>query len=479
MVPSLAPASPIHFFEDVDMTRPVQFFLEVTAPQVSSYFSEMMEACLEDEEMVNYFATRASKFWTTLVVQASQTHASVLHSLVALSSLHEWIELTKRTPWRNVAFTRHYTKAIIEINHSRGLLPLEIILISCILFAHCDFLTGASAAGLEHLKSGYRIIEEHRRLHTRVVAVISELMEPIMEGFMTKSKTIPPKQGPGTPARLSDETTLEMPEMPETFNSLAHAHQYLQKVVYHVILLELDPPDASSTVTADVRRYLAEWSTAFDRWKALLDVDDPVLKDWHLLLQAHHRMARIILNSMPPENDKGHRRAAADFRIMFAQLRTFLRGGYAHKDPHNKTDILLSVHLGFIAPLFFIATQCWVHDIRRNALDALRELNVIEGHWNSCVAYVVAKKVIEIEEQSGDELSPPDRPKSNPRVHQIKLDRVERLGNGDLRLTYHGLHDRAGAGDSATAIITQTTCHNKVSMQWVFVLLLSNLGKNC
>ena len=142
----------------------------------------------------------------------------------------------------------------------------------------------------------------------------------------------------------------------------------------------------------------------FNQWKvaSTIDTDDPLVKDWHLLLLAHHRMALLLLRTLPPENDACYHRAAADFRVMFAQMRTFLRSGYAKMEKGADSDLVLKAHLGFICPLYFIATLCRVRDIQRSAVEALGELRVVEGNWNSCVAYAVARTVLDIEESYKD-----------------------------------------------------------------------------
>lgn len=379
--------------------------------------------------------------------------------MAALSSLHEWIELTKRTPWQNYTFTYHYTKAITEINQSQSTLPLEVILISCLLFAHCDFLMGASASGLSHLKSGNRIITENRKRGAQIIPEIVDFIEPIIHGFMVKSETYQMKEETGPRAQLTEQATYALPEMPDIFSDLTQANKHLQEAVYWVLLLELGKPHHLSTMTPGVRKYVAEWATAFGRWKASLENEDPLLKDWQLLLLSHHRMALLILKTLPPECDNNYSRASADFRIMFAQLRTFLRSGHASLDDTESSKLVLKKHLGLITPLFFIATQCRVRDIRQNALEALKDLDVVEGHWNSCVAYAVAKAVIEIEDTNDYTAA--------ARASRIKVDSVDRSRDGQLFMKYHKVPGIGSSDDISVHLITEPVCHHAETMQWV------------
>ncbi len=462
LVPAIDRANAIHFFEDADFNRPTQYFLECTAPRIASYFAEMMDSFVDDKAEVCYSNTQAWTFWNRLVVQASETNSSIRHSLAALSSLHEWLEFTKRTPWQNYSFTLHYTKAITDINQSHGKLPLEIILIACVLFAHCDFLMGASAAGLTHLKSGHRIISESRKKQLQVSPEVSQLIVPIIEGFIAKSANYRLTETTIPKGETTESTTYSLPEMPKVFRDLHQANKYLQQALYWVLLLELGQPN-HSTMAPGVRKYVADWATAFGQWKVVYELDDNLLKDWQLLLLAHHRMALLILKTLPPENDKGYSRAAADFRIMFAQLRTFLRGEYTKLDPKHSGDLVLKVHLGFIAPLFFIATECRVRDLRLNALEALKDLRIVEGHWNSCVAYAIAATAVEIDEKVNA---------TNPgKTIRIKLDSVDRWKDGTMTLKYYKVFGHLLAGDAEFKTITEPACHHEVNMQWVCVLV--------
>ncbi|EXJ93684.1 hypothetical protein A1O1_02076 [Capronia coronata CBS 617.96] len=455
-------ASPYRFFDDdSELYRPTQYFMECTGPRIASYFSEMMDSFLDNKPLVKYSSVQAWSFWNTLVIQASEIHSCVRYSLAALSSLHEWIDFSKRTPWQNHAFTLHYTKAIGKINQSQGGLPLEIVLICCLLFAHCEFLMGASVAGLTHLRAGDRIISESRKKNAILAPEISESIEPIIRGFLAKSETYELREIAGPQDESSEDKTYALPAMPETFQDLAQANQYLQQTVYFVLLLELGQPRHLSSMTPSVRKYVNDWATAFGRWKARFELEDPLMKDWQLLLLAQHRMALLILKALQPEYDKMYSRAAADFRIMLAQLRAFLRSGYTNMDPKNDGDMVLKFHLGFIAPLYFIATQCRVREIRHNALQALKDLKVIEGHWNSCVAYAIAKTAIELEERfQGKNPSMPTR---------VKVDCVDRARHGTISMRYRKLPGTGATDDFATMEISEPACHREVNMQWVSI----------
>ena len=209
--------------------------MECTAPRISSYFAEMMESFAAEKTATRRFSNAAWYFWNRLAIQASQDQACVRHSLAALSSLHEWIELTKRTPWQNHTFTLYYTKAMTEINESQSSLPVEIVLISCLLFAHCDFLMGSTAAGLTHLRSGHRIISESKKIRAPIAQEATDFIEPIIRGFLSKAEARALQQGTVEPLSETEippaAAAYALPAMPEVFEDLIDANKHLRQAV--------------------------------------------------------------------------------------------------------------------------------------------------------------------------------------------------------------------------------------------------------
>lgn len=437
----------------------MQFFIDYTAPRLANYFTEMIDSFVPDKATVLYSAAQAWTFWNSLVIETSKTYPCIRFSIAALGSLHEWNELSRRTPWQNTIFTCNYTQAITDINSSQTPLPVEILLISCILFAHCEYLMGASAAGLVHLKSGYRIISEHRKKQLPLSVEVSDQIEPIMKCLIAKAEYYGLEEEVSPDESGSEETTYVSPEMIHTFRDLMEANKLVERALYWVLLLDMSQPHYLLPKVSDVRKYVNDWPTAFGRWKASLSQDDTELKDWQLLLLSHHRMALLLLRSLPPENDKTYGRAASDFRVMFAQLRTILRSAHGWIDQLDESKSPLAMHLGYIAPLFFVATQCRLSDIRRNALEALKELRVAEGCWNSCIAYTIAKAVIEIEESLAE---------ANPaRLTRVKIESVGRSGDGALLLQYYKIPGSGMPYDSGSLRVDVDCCADQAEMKWV------------
>lgn len=113
-------------------------------------------------------------FWERIVFQASHQHPSIKHALVAVSSLHETIELasypddaSSTSAWRSqqhLLSLSHYNKAIALLTTppKDQSVPLELVLITCALFSCYENLQGNFARSLRHAQSGLSIIEERQ-----------------------------------------------------------------------------------------------------------------------------------------------------------------------------------------------------------------------------------------------------------------------------------------------------------------------------
>lgn len=111
----------------------------------------------------------STEFWERRIFQAATVEPSIRHCILALGAIHKnYIETYQQaqpaetpTPTQAFAF-RQYTKAIRILRESIVRKPhlLEVTLISCILFICFDCLIGDQAAGLVHLKSGLKILDD-------------------------------------------------------------------------------------------------------------------------------------------------------------------------------------------------------------------------------------------------------------------------------------------------------------------------------
>lgn len=71
---------------------------------------------------------------------------------------------------------------------------------------------------------------------------------------------------------------------------------------------------------------------------------------------------------------------------------------------YQRTSFCLDI--GYVIPLYTVASQCHDMTTRRRAIDLLRSTPRQEGLWNSLVVAKAAERILEIEESRGEQLTP-------------------------------------------------------------------------
>ena len=98
----------------------------------------------------------------------------------------------------------------------------------------------------------------------------------------------------------------------------------------------------------------------------------------------------------------------ADFVFVIAQSRALITQWCPRIDDidgsgsNHSESTIHNGQLGLIPPLFLTATRCRVPHVRRQALSLLRQLDSVEGVWNSKSAARIAEQVMLIEERGLD-----------------------------------------------------------------------------
>lgn len=454
------------FLDEDNMAEPFVAFLESTAPRMAACFASMIESIIEDKLTVLHLADKAQYLWKTLIPSASQHDTATRYGAVALSSLHQSLETAQTSAWQNQPFAKYYSKAISAVKEGQCSSSHDQILLPCILFAHCELLMGSSSDALAHILSGTRIISGIQSTGESLPAIVTGVIEPVLNGFVAKSQISGQINSGFYFPVATNALVAELEPVPSCFTSLADADRSLSNVLYRTLMLQaLGQPSDRHLATA-TRKYANGWSVAFDAFRFASMNDVPELKRWHLFLLAEHRMVQLLLKSMPPEADNNYQHATADFRVMFAQIQTFLIEQTQQCDVEEGVRQMFPLHPGFIAPLFFIAIHCRVGEIRNNALELLRDLNITEGHWNSCLAHAIASKVVEMSEEV---MLQKARPSGTPGIipHNVKPLSLEWTSGSRLRLQYLEFGSASSRSDVGEVFIEQRTCQHNVSMSWV------------
>lgn len=149
------------------------------------YYSPIFDNSGRSQELrsFKYFQSRVdgisgyfeSDFWERLVLQVSHSEPTVRLALLALSSIYEAHEYGQQGPSNsrqdvnealNNNALQQYTKAVAALftGLSEDKTPLQITLITCLLFIWIEFLRNDSDTAFKHLNSGLRILQRAKSL---------------------------------------------------------------------------------------------------------------------------------------------------------------------------------------------------------------------------------------------------------------------------------------------------------------------------
>ncbi|KAK5084845.1 hypothetical protein LTR70_007766 [Exophiala xenobiotica] len=115
----------------------------------------------------------ASKYWKSLLLQASSTDSAVLHAMLALSSAHQEVVLGGHhrplpdSSHQELLTVRQYSKAIRYLQphfSDQSRTSVCVTLIVCIVFVALEFLRGNYTIGMKHLQHGLNLFQESDRL---------------------------------------------------------------------------------------------------------------------------------------------------------------------------------------------------------------------------------------------------------------------------------------------------------------------------
>ncbi|TAQ83901.1 hypothetical protein B7494_g7782 [Chlorociboria aeruginascens] len=142
-----------------------------------------------------------SHFWQHIVLQASVVEPSVRHAIIAIGAVHQDFITRQQSPhgchdlsMQAFAF-RQYTKAISYLQQLMTIRtpPLDITLISCILFTSFDCLLRNHASAMIHLKAGLKILEDinsHKMLGIDIFQEWEREFTPMLLGLGIRAAAI-------------------------------------------------------------------------------------------------------------------------------------------------------------------------------------------------------------------------------------------------------------------------------------------------
>uniref|UniRef100_A0A0B7KAR3 Zn(2)-C6 fungal-type domain-containing protein n=1 Tax=Bionectria ochroleuca TaxID=29856 RepID=A0A0B7KAR3_BIOOC len=373
--------------------------------------------------------TFVTGFWTKLVFQAASTEPSVLHAVLALGTVHRTPTLSDNTAASQEVITlRHYTKAIRHLQYhlnATGRASLHVSLIGCVIFICLELLRGHFETAHRHMDNGLKVLVEAQESLSAVPAV-HQPRAKMLDGWIAEMFTRLRLQfrlfHQGRPRPCFDFPVSLRGPLPSTrFHSTNEAWQYLGQLLDRAIEISNQARaehDAGSALListdalkerqernrADLSQWLKMYNLSLDIIRTETPRGDQRTKLYLLILQ-YYTMAEIMTATcISPYDELAYDLQTTKFLTLLQNGITLLKTAPELNDKQISMGNFVLRHLsiidmGWIAPLFYTATKCRVHQIRTQAMRLLSTSEHQEGTWDSKLSVCVVRKVIELEER--------------------------------------------------------------------------------
>lgn len=363
-----------------------------------------------------------SEFWHRMILQLSEAHPAVLHAVIAISVLHEYLCNPSYTTQRT--FLQQYNKSIRYIRALKSEDEIQVTLTCCIIFVCLENAQGNHGKALEHLENGLRIYNTWKAQD--VTPAIKQAQENILEVYTRFDVQATSFWDSRKPILIYDSDTQE-PECGDRFPSLhaaSLAQQYYELRIFYVLTAvspkpshshgqqQRQSPSNSEAPFPHRTKLLHAFNTGMLNWKRAFDgLIRSSFSTWNfreihrsLLLHLHYQTLSLIVDlrvhshlttnsSQIPVSELGR----------FQTIIDICRSVLTHASSEYN-DAFLTADGGVIASLYFIAMSAPNPHLYQQAISLLRLVKKKEGFWQPEEVLKVAEEVARRREGMGEDL---------------------------------------------------------------------------
>ncbi|KAF9895257.1 hypothetical protein FE257_000159 [Aspergillus nanangensis] len=385
--------------------------------------------------------TFSSEFWSTLLLQASQSEPAVLHAVLALSSAHRrgiLVDNQLGTEGEAEFTSQNYIKSIRHLQphfQTKDRTAFRVALIVCVVFVSLEFLRGHFTSAQMHLQMGLNllaksniqqnadhslsglgrefvddwIVQAFWRLHIQ-----HELFNQVHRESSFLLDTCPLHYRSSIFTSVNDAWDQLQRLMGSLFYLTREARQ--QQALGHGLSLDL------SQLHTDIQEGSAQWLDIYtvtiqETWHRM---SSHVLKLYDLL-RVYHTMITIMTATCLHVGDEmifdQYTHQFIHMISILADMWKFIAIHGTYRSRPTKFAMSRSVvDMCWIPPLYYTAIKCRVHRVRLHSIRLLETSFHREGLWDSQIAAFAARKAMSIEEGDFYELidAVDDFPLSSP-----------------------------------------------------------------
>lgn len=359
-----------------------------------------------------------SSLWNSLVLPMCFAEPAVSHAVVALSTLHEDLELhgtpLSREDLRN---DRHrfameqYGRALSALSRPRYVDDpnlQDVVLTCCLLFVVSELLRGRYDPALLHLEKGLSIIRDPSRKHGHDEDALTEAMSRLdvqAVFFGVKEYYFDPNSANYARSKDSIHDFRNLAEARREFDRVSHRifrfSRYAKSLISNGSSLEVLVEHLGDN-QVELKDELGKYSQRLNRSKRkLLQPGGPREQRAFDLLCLHQMSLSVLLDTYLEEeevlNSEAHLDACEDLVTLSEKVTNSVR---AESGSDCNSLPSLSLDTGIIPSLFYVCSKCPHAAMRQRALNLLESWPHREGLWDSNLVAILARQLISIETEA-------------------------------------------------------------------------------
>lgn len=348
------------------------------------------------------FQPSTRSFWTTILPQLSQVCLPLRHATIALAYVNEPFfnpQLTAAARARGTIDTlhvvlTHFNASLRGFVQNMERLSIEAKLSCCIVFTALTIYMSRVGGVSSHASAAFDILRQYENANGLDNLALKQVFAPCVQRLLIDACTF---SGGMNNVGLGgynpfERHMYEILVVPPTIDTVEDAYEILGNSLKYAIFLFTSSPVHHSRIAAHLQTTLQRYQTILAESR-LTEFDGETLPstvvEFHRKdLSLHHRMAQLIASLSLQMLEVSYSTFTPQFRAILGEMKDLIAS-----EPKRSVRITL----GWMPPLFLVATKCRAPNVRSQALRMIHDLNRVERGWTSCVAYNLAKFVIDLE----------------------------------------------------------------------------------
>lgn len=365
------------------------------------------------------------------MLAVAQHAPSIRHAVFALSSMHEYYASTEdgaaRTSLHDYSM-HHYNKAIRQIIRVEPEQSFDTLLLTSVMFCALEGLKGNFEVSLQHALAGLKIIARGRDdlpTNPNQPRIPDHMLPNIFLSLQTQVLEL----GGMSVYQLYQWVQRKIAPMPSFFSDTEEALRHVTAVMNEMMVwfqefekywegtayIPAEVPEPLRPGFEQIRQRFLMWDAAMNHVDTLSSGGDGGSGNEHkgyLILKLYQSILRIVLRTLA-EGLYGFDTFETEVSGMLSLAEVFLQSqgnftsfppdfspyGMATDITHRRARPIFSLALGVIPILFEIATATRKPELRDHAMRLLGSCHRREGVWDSKLAYRLAKRQIELQEE--------------------------------------------------------------------------------